>query len=52
MHLDLDSDDRTDQVVRLIGLGAPFARHNVEDGCTVLLDPEGNEFCACTVSRT
>jgi catechol 2,3-dioxygenase-like lactoylglutathione lyase family enzyme len=49
MHLDLYSDDADAQVARLIGLGARFVRQNDEDRYVVLLDPEGNEFCVCSV---
>lgn len=49
MHLDLYSDDPQAQVARLIVLGARYVREHVRDGYVVLLDPEGNEFCVCTV---
>ena len=54
MHLDLYSDDPEAQVERLIGLGRGFVREVREDESdryTVLLDPEGNEFCVCEVER-
>jgi Glyoxalase-like domain len=48
MHLDLFDDD-VDAVERLVALGASVVgRHTVpgtEHHWTVLLDPEGNEFC-------
>jgi catechol 2,3-dioxygenase-like lactoylglutathione lyase family enzyme len=51
MHLDLYSDDPDDQVARLRGLGATEVRRNddPEDTYVVMRDPEGNEFCVCTV---
>jgi catechol 2,3-dioxygenase-like lactoylglutathione lyase family enzyme len=51
MHLDLYSDDWQSQVARLIGLGAGFVRLDVEGGYTVMVDPEGNQFCVCTVAE-
>jgi len=47
MHLDLYSDDQTDEVKRLVGLGAKIVRHHREpdDDYVVMTDPEGNEFC-------
>jgi predicted enzyme related to lactoylglutathione lyase len=47
MHLDLYSDDQTNEVKRLVGLGAKIVRHNREpdDDYVVMTDPEGNEFC-------
>ena len=51
IHLDLEVDDREAEVARLVGLGATRLR-DVEDvfgefreSWTVMLDPEGNEFC-------
>jgi catechol 2,3-dioxygenase-like lactoylglutathione lyase family enzyme len=49
MHLDLYSDDTDAQVDRLLDLGARYVRRNEQDDYVVLLDPEGNEFCVCTV---
>jgi hypothetical protein len=43
VHLDVTVSDRDAEVVRLIGLGATIAREL--DGCTVMRDPEGNNFC-------
>lgn len=43
VHLDVSVADRTAEVARLVGLGASIAREL--DGCTVLRDPEGNNFC-------
>jgi catechol 2,3-dioxygenase-like lactoylglutathione lyase family enzyme len=51
MHLDLYSDDPEAQVARLIALGAKFVRENARDHYVVLVDPEGNEFCVCTVDQ-
>jgi catechol 2,3-dioxygenase-like lactoylglutathione lyase family enzyme len=51
MHLDLYTDEREAQVVRLLGLGAERVRDNddPDDTYTVMRDPEGNEFCVCAV---
>lgn len=47
IHLDLETEDRTAEVSRIIALGATF--HSEVEGSTrewiVLQDPEGNEFC-------
>jgi hypothetical protein len=43
VHLDISVTDRGAEVTRLIGLGASIAREL--DGCTVMRDPEGNNFC-------
>jgi hypothetical protein len=52
MHLDLYSDDQAAEVRRLTGLGARFVRHHddPEDDYVVMTDPEGNEFCVCSVT--
>jgi catechol 2,3-dioxygenase-like lactoylglutathione lyase family enzyme len=52
MHLDLYSDDASEQVERLLGLGATKVRVNddPEDTYVVMRDPEGNEFCVCSLS--
>jgi catechol 2,3-dioxygenase-like lactoylglutathione lyase family enzyme len=52
MHLDLYSDDADDQVQRLLGLGATTVREVKDPGDTyvVMRDPEGNEFCVCSVA--
>ena len=43
-HFDLRAiGDRTEEVRRLIGLGATVLRE--DDDLTVLADPEGNELC-------
>jgi len=43
IHLDLSCDARATEVARLESLGATV--REVRDGYTVMLDPEGNEFC-------
>jgi hypothetical protein len=43
VHLDVTAADRRAEVERLLALGASLRRER--DGSTVLLDPEGNEFC-------
>ena len=43
VHLDTEADDRAQEVARLCALGARV--RDEHDGFTVLLDPEGNEFC-------
>ena len=50
MHLDLYSDDQTDEVKRLVGLGGKIVRHHrqPDDDYVVMTDPEGNEFCVVT----
>jgi len=52
MHLDLYSDDTASEVERLVGLGAVRVREveDPADSYVVLLDPEGNEFCVCSVA--
>jgi hypothetical protein len=52
MHLDLYSDDAPTEVDRLVGLGAVRVRAvgGPDDTYVVLLDPEGNEFCVCSVA--
>jgi catechol 2,3-dioxygenase-like lactoylglutathione lyase family enzyme len=49
MHLDLFTREQDEEVVRLMGLGAKFVRHNTDpdDDYVVLSDPEGNAFCVC-----
>ena len=51
MHLDLYSDDAAAEVERLVALGAVRVRvvDDPDDTYVVLLDPEGNEFCVCSV---
>jgi predicted enzyme related to lactoylglutathione lyase len=51
MHLDLYSDDADAQVERLLGLGATKVRENMDpaDTYVVMHDPEGNEFCVCSM---
>ena len=52
LHLDLYTSTRTDEVRRLLGLGATYVRDcdDPDDEYTVLADPEGNVFCVCTVA--
>jgi predicted enzyme related to lactoylglutathione lyase len=52
MHLDLYSDDQAVQVERLQALGASVVRHHEDpdDDYVVMRDPEGNEFCVCSVT--
>lgn len=43
VHLDVRAPSRASEVERLCDLGATV--RDEHDGFTVLLDPEGNEFC-------
>lgn len=43
VHLDLVCEPRRDEVARLVRLGATV--RDVHPTYTVMLDPEGNEFC-------
>lgn len=43
LHLDVDTPARAVEVARLTGLGATVREER--DDFTVMLDPEGNEFC-------
>ena len=47
MHVDLASKDPAAEVGRLVALGATRVEHREGNGTrwTVMLDPEGNEFC-------
>lgn len=47
LHLDLSGGERTQEVARLVELGASVVRTHEHDGFswTVLRDPAGNEFC-------
>jgi hypothetical protein len=47
MHVDLASKDTQNEIDRLIGLGAQKVEYREGNGrgWTVMLDPEGNEFC-------
>jgi catechol 2,3-dioxygenase-like lactoylglutathione lyase family enzyme len=51
MHLDLYTDDADAEVERLVALGAVRVRavDDPDDRYVVLRDPEGNEFCVCSV---
>jgi hypothetical protein len=43
IHFDLTAHARADEVARLIALGARIRDEHTDH--TVLLDPEGNQFC-------
>jgi hypothetical protein len=43
IHFDVECADTTSEIARLTGLGAVV--RDEHDGFTVMLDPEGNEFC-------
>ncbi len=43
MHLDVGTDDRSGEVARLVALGGTI--RDEHGTFTVMLDPEGNEFC-------
>jgi hypothetical protein len=47
MHVDLASKDPDEEVERLVSLGAQKVEHREGNGreWTVMVDPEGNEFC-------
>ena len=47
MHVDLATKDPADEIERLITLGATKVEYREGHGSswTVMLDPEGNEFC-------
>jgi predicted enzyme related to lactoylglutathione lyase len=47
MHIDLASKSVEAEVKRLVSLGATAVEHREGNGAdwTVMLDPEGNEFC-------
>jgi len=47
VHLDLAATDPAAEIERLVGLGATRVRRLEHNGrsWTVMLDPEGNEFC-------
>ena len=51
-HVDFETDDRGDEVARLVSLGAKrVVDHTAGDfNWTVLQDPEGNEFCISSPS--
>ncbi|MFK8023686.1 MAG: VOC family protein [Ilumatobacter sp.] len=50
VHLDLDANDREQEVDRLVGLGATVVHDKEEWGVrwTTMADPEGNEFCVAS----
>ena len=43
IHFDVVTRDESAEVHRLVAQGAAIREHH--DGYTVMLDPEGNEFC-------
>ena len=43
MHFDISAEDRVQEVSRLEAMGANV--RDIEETYTVMLDPEGNEFC-------
>jgi hypothetical protein len=47
MHIDLASKEPGAEIERLVGLGATMVERREGNGTswTVMLDPEGNEFC-------
>ncbi len=47
MHVDLASKEPETEIQRLVGLGAAMVERREGNGTswTVMLDPEGNEFC-------
>jgi predicted enzyme related to lactoylglutathione lyase len=47
MHVDLASRNPETEIVRLVELGAAMVEYREGNGAgwTVMLDPEGNEFC-------
>jgi predicted enzyme related to lactoylglutathione lyase len=47
MHVDLASREPQDEIGRLVGMGATMVERREGHGAswTVMLDPEGNEFC-------
>jgi predicted enzyme related to lactoylglutathione lyase len=47
MHIDLATKDPATEIERLVGLGATKVEAREGNGAswTVMLDPEGNEFC-------
>ena len=47
MHVDLATKNPQDEIQRLVALGAKKVEYREGNGSswTVMLDPEGNEFC-------
>ena len=43
IHLDVAVADPAAEIARLVGIGATIGRE--AEGYTVMLDPEGNQFC-------
>ena len=54
VHLDLRVDRREETVARLTARGARVQHEITEAGrtWTVMLDPDGNEFCVCPARAT
>jgi catechol 2,3-dioxygenase-like lactoylglutathione lyase family enzyme len=55
IHLDLYSDNQSDEVERLIGLGATrveWSKLPDDADYVILADPEGNRFCVVDTART
>ena len=50
VHLDMSTADVAAEVSRLVALGARVAEQQSSTGETVMLDPEGNEFCLIPAS--
>jgi len=54
IHLDLYTDNQTDEVRRLIALGATevhWSKRPADADYIILADPEGNRFCVVDISR-
>jgi catechol 2,3-dioxygenase-like lactoylglutathione lyase family enzyme len=54
IHLDLYSDRQSDEVERLVELGATrveWSRRPADADYVILADPEGNRFCVVDVTR-
>ncbi|YAL84281.1 VOC family protein [Dermacoccaceae bacterium W4C1] len=49
IHLDIETDDVTAEVARLLALGAVVEADRVEDGYTIMRDPGGLLFCVVPV---
>jgi hypothetical protein len=47
IHFDVECADTAGEITRLTSLGAVV--RDEHDGFTVMLDPEGNEFCVVKV---
>jgi catechol 2,3-dioxygenase-like lactoylglutathione lyase family enzyme len=54
LHLDLYTDDQTEEVERLLALGATevhWDKRPADADYVILADPEGNRFCVVDTSR-